>query len=71
MIDFRACIFPLLIKGGKPTPFIPFFLALFFCFYNGYMQGRFLTHFASYPEDWLTQPRTIAGIYEYKCVLLV
>jgi len=67
----RACIFPLLIKGGKPTPFVPFFLALFFCIYNGYMQGRFLSHFASYPEDWLTQPRTIAGLALFAFGMLI
>ena len=60
-ISCRALIYPLLIKGGKPTPFIPFALAFLFCLYNGYMQGRYITRYAQYPEDWIVQPNFVAG----------
>lgn len=35
----RTLIFPLLIRGGKPTPASVCLLALLFCLYNGFMQG--------------------------------
>ena len=36
----RSCIYPLKIKGGKPTPLIIFLLAMSFCMWNGYMQVK-------------------------------
>ncbi|XP_074842072.1 3-oxo-5-alpha-steroid 4-dehydrogenase 1 [Carettochelys insculpta] len=57
----RALIFPFLIHGGKPTPFLIFVLAFIFCVYNGYLQGRSLSHFAEYPSDWLKGPCFIVG----------
>ncbi|XP_039677106.1 3-oxo-5-alpha-steroid 4-dehydrogenase 1 isoform X2 [Perca fluviatilis] len=38
----RSLIYPFLIRGGKPTPFASFVLAIVFCIYNGYMQIRVL-----------------------------
>ncbi|PKK34375.1 steroid-5-alpha-reductase, alpha polypeptide 1 (3-oxo-5 alpha-steroid delta 4-dehydrogenase alpha 1), partial [Columba livia] len=58
----RALIFPLLIRQGKPTPFFTFVLALLFCVYNGYLQGRSLTNYAKYHSDWLKDPRFITGL---------
>ncbi|XP_035684068.1 3-oxo-5-alpha-steroid 4-dehydrogenase 1-like [Branchiostoma floridae] len=58
----RSLIFPMLIRGGKPTPLVPFLLALLFCVYNGYMQARYLSQYARYPDGWLTDPRFIVGI---------
>ncbi|MEQ2287369.1 hypothetical protein AMECASPLE_011640 [Ameca splendens] len=57
----RTLIYPFLIRGGKATPFASFALALVFCIYNGYMQVRYLSHYAEYPADWVTQPRFIIG----------
>ncbi|NXA61857.1 S5A1 dehydrogenase, partial [Mohoua ochrocephala] len=57
----RALIFPLLIREGKPTPFFTFVLALLFCVFNGYLQGRSLTTYATYPPGWLGDLRFIAG----------
>ncbi|XP_043995215.1 3-oxo-5-alpha-steroid 4-dehydrogenase 1 isoform X2 [Gambusia affinis] len=48
-------------KGGKATPFASFALAFVFCMYNGYMQVRYLSHYAEYPADWVTHPRFITG----------
>lgn len=61
LVHSRALIFPLLIRAGKPTPFFIFVLALLFCTYNGYLQGRSLTNYARYPSDWLKDPCFIIG----------
>ncbi|XP_028317799.1 3-oxo-5-alpha-steroid 4-dehydrogenase 1 [Gouania willdenowi] len=57
----RSLIYPFLIRGGKPTPFISFILAFIFCIYNGYMQIKYLSHHAEYPASWLTHPCFIIG----------
>ncbi|XP_006903192.1 PREDICTED: 3-oxo-5-alpha-steroid 4-dehydrogenase 1 [Elephantulus edwardii] len=57
----RTLIFPFLIRGGKPTPLPTFVLAVLFCIFNGYLQGRFLSRYADYPADWLTDPRFVTG----------
>ncbi|XP_006012612.1 3-oxo-5-alpha-steroid 4-dehydrogenase 1 isoform X1 [Latimeria chalumnae] len=57
----RSLIFPFLIRGGKPIPFIIFALAFIFCFCNGYLQARYLTHYAVYPSDWITKPCFLLG----------
>jgi 3-oxo-5-alpha-steroid 4-dehydrogenase 1 len=40
----RTFIYPLRLVGGKSTPFVVFLLAFSFCFVNGYLQTRWLTH---------------------------
>ncbi|KAA0710638.1 3-oxo-5-alpha-steroid 4-dehydrogenase 1 [Triplophysa tibetana] len=57
----RSLIYPFLIRGGKSTPFISFALAFVFCIYNGYLQTRYLSHYAEYPPDWVTRPYFITG----------
>ncbi|KAL0962104.1 hypothetical protein UPYG_G00335720 [Umbra pygmaea] len=57
----RSLIYPFLIRGGKSTPFASFALAFVFCVYNGYMQVRYLSHYADYPADWVTSPCFITG----------
>lgn len=58
----RTLVFPLLIRGGKPTPFVPFILALVYCSLNGYAQARTLTYTTAYPAGWTTDPRFIVGV---------
>ncbi|EPY72936.1 hypothetical protein CB1_064113005 [Camelus ferus] len=62
----RTLIFSLLIRGGKPTPLYSFVLAFVFCTYNGYLQSRYLSQYAVYSDDWVTDPRFLTGgLFEY------
>lgn len=58
----RAVIFPLRLRGGKPTPLGVMLMAFTFCVWNGWQQGRYLTAFAQYPSDYLTSPRFVLGV---------
>lgn len=58
----RSFIYPLLIKGGKPMPFITFMLAFIFCTVNGYLQSMYILHHAYYDEDWWVHPHIWIGI---------
>ncbi|XP_064135819.1 3-oxo-5-alpha-steroid 4-dehydrogenase 1 [Loxodonta africana] len=58
---YRSLIFPFLIRGGKPMPLYTCALAFTFCVCNGYLQGRYLSQYAEYAEDWVTDPRFLAG----------
>ncbi|XP_036752633.2 3-oxo-5-alpha-steroid 4-dehydrogenase 1 isoform X2 [Manis pentadactyla] len=57
----RSLIFPFLIRGGKPTPVRTCIVAFTFCTYNGYLQSRYLSQCAVYADDWVTDPRFLAG----------
>uniref|UniRef100_A0A2K6EFH1 Steroid 5 alpha-reductase 1 n=1 Tax=Propithecus coquereli TaxID=379532 RepID=A0A2K6EFH1_PROCO len=57
----RSLIFPFLIRGGKPTPLYSCVIAFFFCAYNGYLQSRYLSQYAVYADDWVTDPRFLIG----------
>lgn len=53
-------LYSLTIKGTA-TPLLPVLFAVFFCLMNGYVQGRYLTHFVSYDTSWFYDPRMILG----------
>lgn len=57
----RTLVFPVLIRGGKPTLLFTFVLAFLFCTFNGYLQSRYLSQFAVYAEDWVTHPCFLTG----------
>ncbi|KAL6079446.1 3-oxo-5-alpha-steroid 4-dehydrogenase 1 [Balamuthia mandrillaris] len=58
----RSFIFPFLIRGGKPTPVLLCLMAFGFCMWNGFQQGRYLTHYYTYDESWLSHPMFIIGV---------
>ena len=57
----RTFIYSFLIRGGKPTPVFPFVLACIFCSYNGYIQGRYHSQYASYPGNYTSNINFIFG----------
>ncbi|XP_067906732.1 3-oxo-5-alpha-steroid 4-dehydrogenase 1 [Heterodontus francisci] len=67
----RSLIYPFLIRGGKATPFISFVSAFTFCLCNGYLQARFLSKYAVYASDWITDPRFLTGFALWFFGLLV
>ncbi|MXQ84087.1 hypothetical protein E5288_WYG012092 [Bos mutus] len=42
-------------------PLYAFLLAFIFCTYNGYLQSRYLSQYAVYADDWLSDPRFLTG----------
>ncbi len=60
---FRTFIYPLQIKGGKPTSLFVFFSALLTTAVNGYIQGAYHSKYASYPESWIYNLNFIIGIH--------
>lgn len=57
----RTVIFPLRIRGGKPTPFFIMLSAIFFTTVNGYIQGKHLTAIKAYGDEHLTSPSFVLG----------
>jgi hypothetical protein len=63
----RTFIFPFLMRGGggqgRPFPLLLVFMAIVFNTLNGYLNGRYLFHFApAYGAAWLADPRFIVGL---------
>lgn len=67
----RTLIFPMRIRGGKPTPATVFLMALVFCLINGHLQGRALTEHRTYPVSWLWDPRFVVGMACFVAGLLI
>jgi hypothetical protein len=63
----RAFLFPCKIRGGKPTPFLIFIMAFWFCAINGYLQGTWLTRLHAYDDAWARDPRFIIGVLVWAC----
>jgi hypothetical protein len=61
----RSIIFPLRMKAGKSSRQMPVIVAALACLWNvlnGYLQGRWLSHFGTYPDRWLHETRFLAGL---------
>lgn len=58
----RTWVFPIRMRGGKPTPFLVFLLAFGFCLVNGFLQSRFLTAYAVFPPNWENNPQFMVGV---------
>ncbi|XP_014683903.1 3-oxo-5-alpha-steroid 4-dehydrogenase 1 [Equus asinus] len=67
----RCLIFPFLIRGGKPMPLHLCVLAFMFCTYNGYLQSRYLSQYAVYTDDWVTDPRFLTGFVLWLIGMLI
>ena len=64
---YRGFVYPLRIRGGKPTPFGVAALAFAFTAVNGWMQGRWLASIADLddgmnPAVSLLRPRFLVGV---------
>lgn len=59
----RTCIFPFRLRGeGRRMPMLIVVSGMAFNIFNGYLNGRYLSHFAPpYAIDWLVDPRFITG----------
>ena len=58
----RSLIYPLRLRGSKPTPALIAALAAAFCTYNGMMQGLFLARVWNPPHEVMSSPAFIAGV---------
>ncbi|XP_065833282.1 3-oxo-5-alpha-steroid 4-dehydrogenase 1-like [Oscarella lobularis] len=58
----RTVFYPFLIRGTSPTTLGNVSLAIMACVVNGYVQGRYLTRFGNYPNDWITSWNFVLGI---------
>jgi len=67
----RSFVYSLLINQGKPTPFVPFFLAFAFCSYNGAMQTVSLVFGNQHPEDYLYTVRFVLGLFLFVAGLAI
>ena len=67
----RAFIFPLRLRGGKPTPVGIAGLAFAFCAFNGALQGLALARAWRPPAGqdgaWLTEPNVVIGLVMWAC----
>ena len=57
----RVIIYPLRIRGGKPTPFYVALSAFLFTLCNGYIQGRYLTAIYAFEDYYFTSIRFRIG----------
>lgn len=67
----RTLIFPWRTRGGKPTPFSVMMMSFFYCVFNGYIQTRYLTQFASFPTNWIYHPQFILGVIMFIAGMLI
>eukprot|EP00756_Hemistasia_phaeocysticola_P005593 Hpha_TRINITY_DN13411_c0_g1::TRINITY_DN13411_c0_g1_i1::g.130782::m.130782/K12343/SRD5A1; 3-oxo-5-alpha-steroid 4-dehydrogenase 1 len=58
----RSVVFGIRMKDPKPVPLHTILSTFSFCAINGYCQGRTLTAFQTYPEEWLTSPCFLVGM---------
>ena len=59
----RSLVYPLRMRGSKPTPFVVMMMAWTFCVVNGFMQTRMLTHVRAYEESWFLRPQFAGGVF--------
>src|SRR5579871_212966 len=57
----RTFVFPFRRRGGGRTPLVVVVAGALFNVLNGYLNGRWLFHFAPRPTGWLGDPRFLVG----------
>lgn len=57
----RSLVFPLRMKGGKKMPVTVMLSALFYCSWNGFIQGKWLMELKEYEDETLSSARFILG----------
>ncbi|GFR60816.1 3-oxo-5-alpha-steroid 4-dehydrogenase 1 [Elysia marginata] len=62
-------VFPLLIRGGKPTPLFPFVLAFIFCCLNGYLQSGYLLKYTDFSSA--STARIVTGLTTFFVGMLI
>lgn len=67
----RSFVYPLRLRGSKPTPLVIMLMALAFCMWNGWMQGRHLAAHATFPPGYIASPRFVAGAALFFCGMAV
>jgi len=68
----RIFVFPFrLHTKGKKMPVTIVLSAIFFNIMNGFSFGYYFTHFAKYTNDWLSDPKFIAGIILFFIGLII
>ncbi|KAK3702767.1 hypothetical protein RRG08_042751 [Elysia crispata] len=65
----RTFVFPLLIRGGKPTPLFPFVLAFIFCCLNGYLQSGYILKYTDFSTA--SNARIVAGLATFLMGMLI
>jgi len=59
----RTFIFPFRLRiSGKKMPLLIAALAVVFNTLNAYVNARWISHYGSYPAQWLSDPRFIGGV---------
>ncbi|KXZ52816.1 hypothetical protein GPECTOR_8g200 [Gonium pectorale] len=58
---YRSLVFPLVIRGGKPTPLSVWAMSFVFCVWNGFLQGYSFGHQLA-PSQPAWSPRVAAGL---------
>ena len=57
----RVCIFSIFLRG-RDTPLTPILFGILTCAVNGYVQGRYLTHYIYYNPSWFYDSRFLIGV---------
>ena len=68
----RIFVFPFrLHTKGKKMPLVIMFSAIFFNMMNGFSFGYYFSHFASYTNEWLSDPRFLIGVILFFTGLII
>ena len=68
----RIFVFPFrLHTKGKKMPLVIMFSAIFFNMMNGFSFGYYFSHFASYTNEWLSDPRFVIGVILFFTGLII